>query len=148
MGFGDTARKLQSVADTAEDVYRKLTELREQVVATRESVERVDRRTDRLEAELAEQRALLDAVASELDVDVAETTASAHIEKPARPDADGAVDGERRDESAGKWTAETDAEEERGGVDRGDESADANADVDPSPTDDAGDPAGERGDRD
>jgi uncharacterized coiled-coil DUF342 family protein len=60
MGFGNTAKKLQKVAEMAEDVYAKLKELREEVNATRETVEETAERTTRLEAEIAEQRALID----------------------------------------------------------------------------------------
>ncbi|MWG35831.1 DUF5798 family protein [Halomarina oriensis] len=63
MGFGGTTEKLQKVASMAEDVYAKLNELRDQIQAMRETVERVDRRT-------AENRALLEALAAEQDVDV------------------------------------------------------------------------------
>jgi outer membrane murein-binding lipoprotein Lpp len=60
MGLGNTAKKLQKVADMAEDVYAKLKELRQEVNATRETVEETAKRTTRLEDELAEQRALID----------------------------------------------------------------------------------------
>jgi len=60
MGFGSTAKKIQKVADTAEDVYQRLTALREEVEATRETVEATAERTERLEAEVAEQRAMMD----------------------------------------------------------------------------------------
>jgi hypothetical protein len=60
MGFGSTAKKLQKVADMAEDVYAKLTALREEVEETRETVEETAERTERLEAEVAEQRAMMD----------------------------------------------------------------------------------------
>ena len=60
MGLGSTAKKLQKVADVAEDVYAKLKELREEVDATRETVETTAERTTRLEAALAEQRSLID----------------------------------------------------------------------------------------
>jgi nitrogen fixation/metabolism regulation signal transduction histidine kinase len=63
MGFGGTTEKLQKVASMAEDVYAKLNELRDQIQAMRETVDRVDRRT-------AENRALLEAIATDQDVDV------------------------------------------------------------------------------
>ena len=63
MGFGGTTQKLQKVASMAEDVYAKLNELRDQIQAMQETVERVDRRT-------AENRALLEALAAEDGVDV------------------------------------------------------------------------------
>jgi DNA repair ATPase RecN len=69
MGFGDTAKKLQKVAEMAEDVYAKLKELREEVNATRETVEETAARTTRLETELAEQRALVAQLLEEQGVD-------------------------------------------------------------------------------
>jgi len=72
MGFGSTAKKVQKLADTAEKLYSKLTELREQVVEMRESVDETTERVETLERELAEQRALLDAIAEQQGVDVDE----------------------------------------------------------------------------
>jgi ABC-type transporter Mla subunit MlaD len=60
MGLGGTAKKLQKVADMAEDVYAKLSALREEVVETRETVEETAERTAALEAEVAAQRAQID----------------------------------------------------------------------------------------
>lgn len=91
MPLGNTARKLQKVADTAEDLYAKLGELREQVTATREAVEETSHRLDRLEAEAAEQRALLEAIAEKQDVDLDAVAATAHI---GEAEADEAADSE------------------------------------------------------
>ncbi|MFC5970337.1 DUF5798 family protein [Halomarina salina] len=74
MGFGGTTQKLQKVASMAEDVYAKLNELRDQIQAMRETVERVDRRT-------AENRALLEAIAAEEDVDVDSVLTETAIEE-------------------------------------------------------------------
>jgi peptidoglycan hydrolase CwlO-like protein len=79
MGLGSTAKKLQQVADMAEDVYRKLNDLREQVVETKETVNETERRVDALASEAAEQRALLEAIAEEQGVDLDAVTATAHI---------------------------------------------------------------------
>jgi GAF domain-containing protein len=79
MGFGDTAKKLQKVADMAEDVYRKLNELREQVIETKETVEDTRQRVDSLEADTAEQRAILEALAEQQGVDIENAIAEAHI---------------------------------------------------------------------
>ena len=70
MGFGDTARRLQRVADTAEDVYGRVNELKERLQDTQATVERTERRVDRIEADLAEQRAIVEALAAEVGVDV------------------------------------------------------------------------------
>ncbi|AUX10180.1 hypothetical protein AArcSl_2560 [Halalkaliarchaeum desulfuricum] len=79
MGLGGTAKKIQTLADTAEKMYQRLNELREQVQATQESVTDTTDRVKRLENEMAEQRALLNAVAAELDIDVETVSAEAHI---------------------------------------------------------------------
>lgn len=63
----------------AEDVYGRLADLREQVSATQETVEETSRRLARLEAEAAEQRALLEAVAEDRGLDLDAATARAHI---------------------------------------------------------------------
>jgi len=72
MGFGSTAKKVQKLADTAEKLYSKLNELREQVAEMRESVDATTERVETLEREMAEQRALLDAIAEQQGVDVDE----------------------------------------------------------------------------
>ncbi|WP_049970895.1 DUF5798 family protein [Haladaptatus cibarius] len=70
MGFGSTAKKIQKVADTAEKLYAKLNELREQVLAIRDSLEDTDERVQKLEVENAEQKALIEALAREQGIDV------------------------------------------------------------------------------
>jgi TolA-binding protein len=107
MGFGDTAKKLQKVADMAEDVYRKLNELREQVVETKETVEETKARVDSLEADTAEQRAILEAIAEQQGIDLEEVVADAHIseaEAEGEVDADGSESG---DTSAGDANDDT-----------------------------------------
>lgn len=113
MGLGGTAKKIQTLADTAEKMYQRLNELREQVQATHESVTDTTDRVKRLENEMAEQRALLDAVATELDIDVETVSAEAHIsdaelgggsEKTTPDDAGGTAadeSGETTDDEAG-----------------------------------------------
>ncbi|GAA0201787.1 DUF5798 family protein [Haladaptatus pallidirubidus] len=70
MGLGSTAKKIQKVADTAEKLYAKLNELREQVIAIRDSLEATDERVQKLEVENAEQKALIEALAHEQGIDV------------------------------------------------------------------------------
>lgn len=94
MPLGSTAKKIQRIADTAEDVYAKLSELREQVVATQETVEETSRRLDTLEAEAAEQRALLEAVAEEQGIDLEAVTARAHIGEAEEAEHEGDAGGE------------------------------------------------------
>jgi TolA-binding protein len=101
MPLGNTAKKLQQVANMAEDVYGRLAELREQVSATRETVEETSRRIDRLESEAAEQRALLEAIAEDRGIDLDAVPAEAHIGE-AEPESEST-------EAAGEGTGATDA---------------------------------------
>lgn len=77
--LGDTTKKVSAIADTAEQMYKKLTEVREQVEITQETVQDTGDRVQKLESEIVEQRALIEAIAQDLDVDVDAVTADAHI---------------------------------------------------------------------
>ncbi|SNR62532.1 DUF5798 family protein [Halorubrum vacuolatum] len=79
MGFGDTAKRIQTLADKAEQTYQKLNELRDEVQHTQTTVTDTAERVGRLENELAEQRAILNAIAEEVGVDLEATSAEAHI---------------------------------------------------------------------
>jgi septal ring factor EnvC (AmiA/AmiB activator) len=77
MGLGSTAKKIQKVADTAEKLYAKLNEMREQMVDMRDTLETTNERVERLEAENAHQKALIEALAHEEGIDVDEVLADA-----------------------------------------------------------------------
>lgn len=79
MGFGSTAKKLQQVADMAEDVYARLNKLREQVSEMRETVVETQGRVDELDRELAEQRAIIEALAEQQGIDTEAITAEVHV---------------------------------------------------------------------
>ena len=79
MGFGDTAKKIQTLADRAERTYKKIGELRDEVEETQETVDDTAERVKTLENEMAEQRAVLDAVAEEVGVDLERVSTEAHI---------------------------------------------------------------------
>lgn len=98
MGFGDTAKKIQTLADRAERTYKKISELRDEVDETQETVIDTSERVKTLENEMAEQRAVLDAVAREVGVDLESVSTEAHI-----TDAEAAAmdDGDGADASAG-----------------------------------------------
>jgi peptidoglycan hydrolase CwlO-like protein len=77
MGLGSTAKKLQRTVDAVEDLYSKVNDLRERMVSTEKTVNDTNDRVAVLETELAEQRAVLDALADEQGVDVDAAAASA-----------------------------------------------------------------------
>jgi len=79
MGFGDTAKKIQTLADRAERTYQKINELRDEVEQTQTTVLDTSERVQKLENEMAEQRAVLDAVAREVGVDLESVSTEAHI---------------------------------------------------------------------
>jgi len=79
MGLGSTAKKIQMVADTAEKMYTRLNEVREQVDTTQSTVQDTGDRVQKLESEIVEQRAIIEAIATELDIDLDAVSADAHI---------------------------------------------------------------------
>ena len=80
MGFGSTAKKLQKVASLAEESYKRMNELREQLQHLRAEVENTSQQVDQMEYDLAEQRALLEALAEKEGLDVDSIIADANIE--------------------------------------------------------------------
>lgn len=112
MGIGGTAKKLQKVAEMAEDVYVRLNELREQLAQMRETAQETRDRVDRLEKENAEQRALLEALAEREGIDVATVTANAHITE-AEDESSNAADedpsGEAADGTSGEARIDPDS---------------------------------------
>ena len=81
MGLGSTTKKLQRVADMAETLYQKVDELRTQVNEVKGHVETTSRRVERVERDLDEQRAVLDALARERGIDVDSVAAGAAIDE-------------------------------------------------------------------
>jgi TolA-binding protein len=69
MGFGSTAKKLQKVADIADDLYAKVNEQREQLQELRSSVETTSDHVEAIDQEQTKQRALLEALAEEQGLD-------------------------------------------------------------------------------
>lgn len=81
MGFGDTAKKLQTVADTAEKLYTRLNELRDQIQELRRRVEETSDKADHIERKMAGQRALLVALAEAQGIDADAVVAETAIDK-------------------------------------------------------------------
>ncbi|WP_262178643.1 DUF5798 family protein [Haloarcula laminariae] len=89
MGLGSTAKKLQKVTDMADDLYTKLNEQKQQLQELRDTVEETSDRTERIDQEQTEQRALLEAIAEEQGLDTDAILTDAVIE-----DAEAPADGE------------------------------------------------------
>ena len=85
MGFGSTAKKLQKVTEYAEQLYERFEKLRNEVEDLQETVEDTNGRVATLERELAEQRALVEALAERdgVDIEAAVEDAAANTEPTA-----------------------------------------------------------------
>lgn len=96
VGLGETKKKLQKMVDAAEDLYAKMNELRSEVDQLRQSVENTNETVADVERELTEQRALLNALAADADIDTEQVLADATIadaEESASESADGETSG-------------------------------------------------------
>ncbi|MFC6732196.1 MULTISPECIES: DUF5798 family protein [unclassified Haladaptatus] len=91
MGLGGTAKKLQKVADTAEELYRRLNELREQIQALRAQVETTGEKVDSMEATIERQQVILAALAEKQGLDVDELLAEAAVEEEEKTVAESAA---------------------------------------------------------
>jgi len=70
MGLGGTAKKLQKVIDAAEQLYSKMNEVIERLNKLEGDVETTSTQVDNLERAIAEQRALVEAIATQQGLDV------------------------------------------------------------------------------
>ena len=102
MGLGSTAKKLQKVADMADDLYTKLNEQKEQLRELRSTVEETSDRVGAIDREQTEQRALLEAIAEEQGLDTDAILTEAVIE-----DAEATAEGDQTgdDPTAGDGAA-------------------------------------------
>ncbi|MBX0294594.1 DUF5798 family protein [Haloarcula nitratireducens] len=101
MGFGSTAKKLQKVADIADDLYTKVNELKAQLQDLRGTVEATNSCVDEIDGRLDEQRALLEAIADEQGVDTEAVLTDALIED---------AEGSTAESDAAAETGETEAD--------------------------------------
>lgn len=81
--LGNAGQKISRMVDLAETLYEKVVELREEVQALRETTRETRDRVADLEAEVAGQRALLEALAEAEGLDVAAIRAAAEDEQAA-----------------------------------------------------------------
>lgn len=84
MALGGTAKKLQKVANAAEDLYGKMNEVIGQLKELREEVEHTSTQVDQLEHDVAKQGAILEALAEAEGMDVEQVVDAADI--PPAPD--------------------------------------------------------------
>jgi chromosome segregation ATPase len=80
MGLGSTAKKIQTLADRAEQLYVKLKEVHERVLSVEGTVEDTQTRVAELESALEHQRVVIEALADDRGIDVDAVVAEAAIE--------------------------------------------------------------------
>jgi len=95
MGLGSTAKKIQLVSEKAEQMYKQVQELQQRIINLEGAVDETHDTVTDLEADVAEQRALIEAMAEDQGLDV-----DAILTEAAIDDADGATDAEEGDSTA------------------------------------------------
>lgn len=90
MPLGGATKKIQKILDTAEELYNKVVQLREDVMEMRETVQGTNERVAALENKIDQQAAILEALAAEQDVDVEALVTEVAIEEAESADDDGA----------------------------------------------------------
>lgn len=84
--LGNAGQKISRMVELAETLYEKVVQLREEVQALRETAQETRDRIADLEHEVADQRALLEAVAEAHDLDVEAIREAARDDETAEPD--------------------------------------------------------------
>ncbi len=94
MGLGGTTKKLQKVMDAAEQLYSRMNEVLQRLSALEEDVEETSSQVDHIERDIAEQRALLEALAKSEGIDTEAVLDNADLppEPSAKADADAEAD--------------------------------------------------------
>ncbi len=82
MGLGGTAKKLQRIANMAEEMYARVNDLREQLNGLGQTVEQTNASVEQLRREHAETRALVERLAEKEGIDVDDVLTNANVPKP------------------------------------------------------------------
>jgi septal ring factor EnvC (AmiA/AmiB activator) len=85
MDIAGTKKKIQRATKVAEESYKKMNEMMEKIQQLQEDLATTSTQVDHMEHDLAEQRALLEAIADQHGLDVDQLLEEADL--PAGPDA-------------------------------------------------------------
>ncbi|WP_254763421.1 DUF5798 family protein [Natrinema marinum] len=80
MGLGSTAKKIQTLSDRAEAMYKQVQKLQQRITGLEEKTDETNETVARLDHQLTEQRALLLAIAEEQGLNGEEILAEAAID--------------------------------------------------------------------
>lgn len=93
MGFANTAKKVQQLGDLAEKLYRMVNEVLERTDDLQERVQQSTEDVKAVRREQRRQRAILEALAEQRDVDVEAVLAAADVEPENVDDAPAGAEG-------------------------------------------------------
>jgi DNA anti-recombination protein RmuC len=96
MDIAGTKKRIQRLIKVAEESYKKISQLLEQMEQLQTDLETTSTQVDHMEYELAEQRVLLEAIADGQDIDVETLLAEADL--PPEPDTEAETDDDPEDE--------------------------------------------------
>jgi DNA anti-recombination protein RmuC len=109
MDITGTKKKIQRASKIAEKSYKKMNELLERMQRMEQDLETTSQQVDQMEYEMAEQRALLEALATQQGLDVEQVLDEADL--PEEPTADTETE-ENDDQTAQKATSRPSAADE------------------------------------
>jgi DNA anti-recombination protein RmuC len=115
MDIGGTAKKIQKATKIAEESYKKMQAMTERMKDLQKDMETTSRQVDEMEYELAQQRALLEAVATEQGLDPESVLADADLpEPPQREDQNAEKDEQATTQKATSRPSADDSDETTG----------------------------------
>lgn len=88
MDIAGTKEKLQRMVKIAEESYKKMNEMLEKIQKLQEDMETTSEQVNRIEYDVAEQRAILHALAEEQGLDIEEILEEADLPDPEGPETD------------------------------------------------------------
>lgn len=68
MVLGSATQKIQTIVELAEDLYEKVTEVREELLETKDTVRDINERVTAIERELDQQRVIIEEIAADHDI--------------------------------------------------------------------------------
>lgn len=108
MDIAGTKKKIQRLSKVAEETYKKINEMMERIQKLQEDLETTSKQVDEIEYDLAEQRAILQALAEDQALDVDAILDDADL--PERPGTD--EESDEADTTSKKATSRPSATDE------------------------------------
>jgi len=110
MDIAGTKKKIQRATTVAEESYKKINELLDKIQRLQEDMETTSRQVDRLEYDIAQQRAIIEAMAENEGLDVEEIIEAADL--PEQPSVGAEAKEGETDETAQMATSRPSANDE------------------------------------